>query len=144
MIENEENKKIEDYLDEGGMLLNEVKMPESDDEFYKMMEAQEKKREQFFKQFEGARMLTFGQDISFRFEDILEKDLSYVKCYPNWSNEDWFKRWNNNKKITAIIDYPFDDIMAERLKHLSSLKEKDEKIERLIDGFKTLKKDISS
>ena len=82
-------------------------------------------------------------------EDIEEK----LKEQENiLSKASIFKRGKIKKIINELqlqldncnADNPFDDIMAERLKHLSSLKEKDEKIERLIDGFKTLKKDISS
>jgi hypothetical protein len=103
---------IKDYLDKGVELINEVKIPDSDDEFYKRMEEQDNKRKLIFKQFKGARMLPFGNDISFGFSDVLGQDLSYVSCYPKWATNDWQKGWNsNNKKITAIIDYPFDDIM---------------------------------
>ena len=109
---NEEKKMIKDYLDKGVELINKVKIPDSDDEFYRRMEEQNCKRKLVFKQFKGARMLPFGNDISFGFDDMLEQDLSYVSCYPNWASNDWQKDWDiKNKTITAIIDYPFDDIM---------------------------------
>ena len=40
---NEEKKMIKDYLDKGVELINEVKIPDSDDEFYKRMEEQDNK-----------------------------------------------------------------------------------------------------
>ena len=112
-IINEEKKIIKDYLNKGVELINKVKMPDSDEEFYKRLEEQEKKRKLIFKQFKGARMIPFGHDISFSFDDVLKQGVSYVNCYPRWSENDWNKQWEDNgKKITAIIDYPFDDIMA--------------------------------
>ena len=69
-------------------------------------------REQILKRLKSARKMHFGDDVSFNFGDVLEEGPSYVRLYPEWSHTDFQKRWNgDNKKITAIIDYPFDDLM---------------------------------
>ena len=69
-------------------------------------------REQVLKKLKGARRMHFGDNVSFNFGDVLEDGPSYVSIYPEWTDNDWEKDWNHNgKKIIAIIDYPFDDLM---------------------------------
>ena len=68
-------------------------------------------KEQVLKKFKGARRIHFGDDVSFNFGEILEEDTC-VQLYPKWTNKDWEANWERNgKKVIAIIDYPFDDLM---------------------------------
>lgn len=68
-------------------------------------------REQILKKFKGARKIHFGDDVTFKFGNILEEDTC-VMIVPRWTDKDWMAKWEENgKKVIAIIDYPFDDLM---------------------------------